>query len=67
MQSLALNLLLECSKYETLVFLCHNDVIKDNPDFAQTLINKGLKEKKEIILTLGIDMANRTSKPQKVF
>ena len=38
-----MNLLLECGKYDLLVFLCHNDIIRDNEEMADILVNKGLK------------------------
>lgn len=59
--------MLETQKYETLVFLCHNDIIKDSEEFANILIEKGRAQSEDILITLAIDMANRACKHQKVF
>ena len=44
LQKLTLELLLDCKKYELLVFLCHNDIIKDTEEFADFLIQKGIQK-----------------------
>ena len=67
LQKLFLELLLECGKYELLVFLCHNDIIKDNESLAELLFSKSIKLNEPILNTLAIDMANRVCKDQKVF
>ena len=38
-----LELMLELKKYETLVFLCHNDIIKDSEEFVDMLMDHGRK------------------------
>jgi hypothetical protein len=37
-------MLLDCKKYEILVFLCHNDIIKDSQELVETLMRRANKD-----------------------
>jgi hypothetical protein len=49
-----------------LVLLIHFDVIQDNEEHVTELIEKGIKENEETLITLAIDMAHRVCKPNKM-
>jgi hypothetical protein len=65
-QKLIFNLLIGCRKYEMLVLLIHFDVIQDNEEHVTELIEKGIKENEETLITLAIDMAHRVCKPNRM-
>lgn len=44
LQKLLFDLLLECKKYDTLVFLCHSDIIKDSQQLVEALLRKAHKD-----------------------
>lgn len=63
MQKLLVELLLINQKYEQLVYLVHNDVIKDSEDLSSKLVMEGIERNELMLLTLGLDMGHRVSKP----